>query len=160
MIQRRIIVIAALVVTLSPCAFAQKTEKPIRTAIRAARLLDVKTGALINNAVLLVEGERISAVGSGLSVPAGASVIDLGDVTLLPGLIDSHTHLLASSTDDYRSMLLTKSQAYRALEGASMHAAHCSPATLRYAILRAKDLVMLMWPCETLLTAGWSKVRA
>jgi len=119
MIQRRIIVIAALVVTLSPCAFAQKTEKPIRTAIRAARLLDVKTGALINNAVLLVEGERISAVGSGLSVPAGASVIDLGDVTLLPGLIDSHTHLLASSADDYRSMLLTKSQAYRALEGAS-----------------------------------------
>jgi imidazolonepropionase-like amidohydrolase len=52
-------------------------------------------------------------------VPAGAEVIDLGDVTLLPGLIDCHTHLLSSGPDDYGTMLLTKSQAYRALEGAS-----------------------------------------
>jgi imidazolonepropionase-like amidohydrolase len=123
MIQRPIIVIAVLLLGLSPRTFAQQQatqkSKPVQTAIRAARLLDVKTGALITNAVVLIEGERISAVGSGLSIPAGASVIDLGDVTLLPGLIDSHTHLLASSTGDYRSMLLTKSQAYRALEGAS-----------------------------------------
>jgi hypothetical protein len=69
MIQRPIIVIAALLVALSPCTFAQKPEKPIRTAIRAARSLDVKTEALITNAVVLVEGERISAVGSGLSIP-------------------------------------------------------------------------------------------
>ena len=69
--------------------------------------------------VVLVEGKRISAVGSGLSIPAGARVIDLGDMTLLPGLIDSHTHLLASRDGDYGAMLLTKSQAYRALEGAS-----------------------------------------
>jgi len=81
--------------------------------------LDVKTGALINNAVVLIDGERISAVGSGLSIPAGARVIDLGDMTLLPGLIDSHSHLLASSVSEYGTMLLTKSQAYRALEGAS-----------------------------------------
>ena len=80
MIQRPIIVIAALLAALSPCTFAQKPEKPIRTAIfRAARLLDVKTGALSTNAVVLVEGERISAVESGLSIPAHASVIDLGD---------------------------------------------------------------------------------
>src|ERR1043165_9738752 len=122
MIQRPLIILTVLI-ALAPHTFAQeqsvKNSKPLPTAIRAARLLDVKTGVLINNAVVLVDGERISAVGSGLSIPAGARVIDLGDVTLLPGLIDSHSHLLASSVSEYGTMLLTKSQAYRALEGAS-----------------------------------------
>ena len=99
--RRILLFLAALILALSPPTFAQKqstdNSKPsVQIAIRAARLLDVKTGALINNAVVLVEGERISAVGSGLSIPASTSVIDLGDMTLLPGLIDSHTHLLAS----------------------------------------------------------------
>ena len=123
LIQRPIIVVtAALLVVLSTQTRAQNqpTEKPKQVAVRAARLLDVKSGALINNAVVLIEGERISAVGPSLPIPAGAKVIDLGDMTLLPGLIDCHTHLLASSaSDDYGAMLLTKSQAYRALEGAS-----------------------------------------
>jgi imidazolonepropionase-like amidohydrolase len=123
MIQSSIIVVAALLLALPPPPFAQKqpenSKQPAQIAIRAARLLDVKTGTLINNAVVLVEGERISAAGSGLSIPAGARVIDLGDMTLLPGLIDSHSHLLASSVSEYGMMLLTKSQAYRALEGAS-----------------------------------------
>ncbi|HEU4888085.1 MAG TPA: amidohydrolase family protein [Thermoanaerobaculia bacterium] len=88
-------------------------------AIRAARMLDVKSGALSSDAVVIVEGERITAAGSGIAIPKGARVIDLKDVTLLPGLIDCHTHLMSSSADDYGTMLLTKSQAYRALEGAA-----------------------------------------
>src|SRR6185295_1918104 len=128
MIQTTIIALAALTLALLPPTFGQNQstkdyKQSVQTAIRAARLLDVKTGALINNAVVLVEGERIFAVGSALSIPAGASIIDLGDMTLLPGLIDCHTHLLASrltSRDgEYGTMLLTKSQTYRALEGAS-----------------------------------------
>ena len=124
MIGRLIIILAALIVGLSSAVSAQtqpteNSNRPLQTAIRAARLLDVKNGTLINNAVVLIEGERISAVGAGLPIPAGANVIDLGDVTLLPGLIDCHTHLLASIGNDYGAMLLTKSQAYRALEGAS-----------------------------------------
>jgi imidazolonepropionase-like amidohydrolase len=116
--------LAALILGLPSPVFTQKqatdnSQRPLQTAIRAARLLDVKNGTLINNAVVLIEGERISAIGSGLPIPASAKVIDLGDVTLLPGLIDCHTHLLASGPDDYGTMLLTKSQAYRALEGAS-----------------------------------------
>ena len=122
MIPRPLIILTGLI-ALAPHTVAQeqsaKNSKPLQTAIRAARLLDVKTGALINNAVVLVDGERISAVGSGLSIPGGARVIDLGDVTLLPGLIDCHTHLLLSRSGAYGTMLLTKSQAYRALEGAS-----------------------------------------
>ena len=74
-------ILTALIVALSTRAFAQEqspknSKQPLQTAICAARLLDVKTGALVNNAVVLIEGERISAVGSGLSIPSGARVID------------------------------------------------------------------------------------
>lgn len=124
MIRRAMVVLAALALSPLSAAFtrqqaADDSKSRRQTLIRAARLLDVRGGNIINNAAVLVEGERIAAVGAGLSAPAGADVIDLSDVTLLPGLIDCHTHLLASSADDYGEMLLTKSQAYRALEGAA-----------------------------------------
>ena len=89
----------ALVVALaafSPlAAHAQQpdTTAPKRLAIRAARLIDGKGGAPITNAVILIEGERITAVGSGLAIPRDARVIDLGPATVLPGFIDSHTHV-------------------------------------------------------------------
>lgn len=125
MIRRPPIILVAFFIVLSSPVFAQKQSpgtskrQPV-VALRAARLLDVKSGALLRNAVVLVEGERISAVGAGLPIPAGATVIDLGDVTLLPGLIDCHTHLMADiKGDDYGAMLLTQSQPYRALVGAS-----------------------------------------
>jgi imidazolonepropionase-like amidohydrolase len=60
--------------------------------IRAARLLDVEAGKLISPAVVVVKGERIEAV-SAAAAPPEARAIDLGDVTILPGLIDAHTHL-------------------------------------------------------------------
>ena len=63
-------------------------------AIRAALLIDGKSDTAIPDAVILIDGEKITAVGSRLPVPAGATVIDLGDSILLPGLIDAHTHLL------------------------------------------------------------------
>ena len=62
------------------------------TVVRAARLLDVVKGEIVTNAVVIIEGERIQAVNPP-RLPAGAQTIDLGDVTLLPGLIDAHTHL-------------------------------------------------------------------
>jgi imidazolonepropionase-like amidohydrolase len=61
--------------------------------IRAARLLDVKVGRIVKPAEILVRGDRIVEVGSSVKHPAGAEVIDLGDRTLLPGLIDAHIHL-------------------------------------------------------------------
>jgi len=61
--------------------------------LHAARLLQVDTGALLQPGEILVEGERIRAVGSSVEHPQGAKIIDLGDVTLLPGLIDAHVHL-------------------------------------------------------------------
>lgn len=68
-------------------------------AIKAGRLVDVVQGRVIEDAVILVEGERIAAVGKNLSIPAGARVIDLSNATVLPGLVDAHEHL-SSDPDD------------------------------------------------------------
>jgi imidazolonepropionase-like amidohydrolase len=62
--------------------------------LRAARLLDVTSGQMLQNATVVVEGDRISAVNPG-SVPPGVEMRNLGDVTLLPGFIDTHTHLVS-----------------------------------------------------------------
>jgi imidazolonepropionase-like amidohydrolase len=61
--------------------------------LHAARLLQVDTGTVLHPGEILVEGDRISAVGASVNHPQGAKIIDLGDVTLLPGLIDAHVHL-------------------------------------------------------------------
>ena len=61
--------------------------------LRAAHLVDVESGRLVTPGEVLVEGERIAAAGASVPRPAGAEVVDLGDATLLPGLIDAHVHL-------------------------------------------------------------------
>src|SRR5581483_12467683 len=63
------------------------------TAIQCGRLLDVRKGELIPNAVILIDGSTITAVGPNLAIPAGAERIDLSQSTCLPGLIDVHDHL-------------------------------------------------------------------
>lgn len=71
--------------------FAQTQPKPI--VLHAARLLDVESGKIVTPGEVLVEGERITEAGAKVTHPAAAEVIDLGDVTLMPGLIDAHVHL-------------------------------------------------------------------
>jgi imidazolonepropionase-like amidohydrolase len=61
--------------------------------LHGARLLDINTGQMLRPGEVLVQGERIVEVGSKVAHPAGAEIIDLGDSTLLPGLIDAHVHL-------------------------------------------------------------------
>src|SRR5262245_41740697 len=75
--------------------------KPAVTALKSARLFDGKADELVHDGVVLVEGPKIVAVGSGLSIPDGATVIDLGDATLSPGFIDAHTHLTSEYDDDW-----------------------------------------------------------
>ncbi len=75
--------------TLVGGAFAQ--QPPV--VLRAARMLDVETGRMISPAEVLVRDGRIAEAGASVTHPAGAQTIDLGDLTLLPGLIDAHVHL-------------------------------------------------------------------
>src|SRR5579871_4807731 len=69
----------------------QSSDKAI--VLHAARLLDVKAGRIVKPAEVLIQGDRIVEVGPSVQHPAGAEIIDLGDRTLLPGLIDAHVHL-------------------------------------------------------------------
>jgi len=84
----------SLLLTLVVNAAGQSVPAPSHsTVLHAARLLDVKTGRILKPGEILVEGDRIAEVGTSVKHPPGAEVIDLGDRTLLPGLIDAHIHL-------------------------------------------------------------------
>ena len=104
--------------TLLSAQTAVKREAPKLTAVRAGRLIDVRSGNVVNNAVILIEDERITAVGPQITIPTGAQVIDLGNMTLLPGLIDCHTHVLLQPEDERGAPpVITKSQAFRTVQG-------------------------------------------
>ncbi|HEX3470696.1 MAG TPA: amidohydrolase family protein [Silvibacterium sp.] len=96
MMNRRQVLLFASLTTLasgSVLMAQQPSAEHPAIVLHAARLLDVSAGKIVSPGEVLVEGERIAAVGSTVEHPAGAQVIDLGDTTLMPGLIDAHVHL-------------------------------------------------------------------
>jgi imidazolonepropionase-like amidohydrolase len=85
---------AALFLCFASSSFAQKpTPEAAVTAIRAGKLIDVDTGRVLVNQVILIRGGKIDSIGPNLAIPAGVATIDLSSKTVLPGLIDCHTHL-------------------------------------------------------------------
>ncbi|HET6179641.1 MAG TPA: amidohydrolase family protein [Candidatus Sulfotelmatobacter sp.] len=93
--RRRKFATAALVVLLAALQMSAQTAASV-TVVQASRLLDPRTGNVLTPAAVLIEGNKIKQIGvsSQIKVPNGAKIIDLGAATLLPGLIDGHTHLL------------------------------------------------------------------
>ncbi len=93
-----------LVILLCLGIAAQAADQLI--ALKAARMFDGKSNALVQNAVVIVRGDKIVDAGSNLPVPSGAQVIDLGDATLAPGFMDAHTHLTADFSGNYNERRL------------------------------------------------------
>ena len=93
-----------LVIFLCLGIAAQAADQTI--ALKAARLFDGKSNALVQNAVVIVQGDKIVDAGSNLPIPRGAQVIDLGDATLSPGFMDAHTHLTADFSGNYNERRL------------------------------------------------------
>jgi len=114
---RRVSLAAALLV-LPAVAFAQSQPAPPVIAIRAGKMIDVDSAKVLSNQIILIRGEKITAVGADVAIPADAGVIDLSNMTVLPGLIDCHTHLADGSEDGNGDPLtyLKKSAAQIAFE--------------------------------------------
>jgi imidazolonepropionase-like amidohydrolase len=101
---KRLCLLAALACLLVSPLVAQKATTPKHVAIRAGRVIDGLGGAPLVNAIILIEDDRITAVGAGLTIPKDAEVIDLSRSTVLPGLIDAHTHITGQPSDYYEDL--------------------------------------------------------
>src|SRR5713226_8142076 len=87
------------------CAIATQAADKV-VVLKAARLFDGKAKALVQNGVVIVQGNKIVDAGSNLPAPADAQVVDLGDATLLPGFMDGHTHLTLDYSGNYNERRL------------------------------------------------------
>src|SRR5713101_2716263 len=101
--------LVAFIVLLSCVNFSQAQAAPAPKAvvIRAGHLLDVKTGKTLTNQTIVIHGDKIASVGSDTQVPAGAQVVDLSNSTVLPGLIDAHTHITMTTNFGYSRLAIS-----------------------------------------------------
>ncbi len=92
---------------------AGAAELPAETYVHAGKLLDVRSGKMLSDQMIVIRGERIEriAASSDVKIAAGATVVDLTGKTVLPGLIDCHTHIMLADTDNshYDEILLKQS---------------------------------------------------
>jgi imidazolonepropionase-like amidohydrolase len=112
--------IAALLCIVPQTQAGKPAAPPLPTvAVRAAHMVDVKAGRLVDHAQILVRGREIVAVGSASDAPpVGAEILDLGELTILPGLIDCHTHLSSTLEGDFVNRIVHEGPADDALRGA------------------------------------------
>src|SRR4029077_17142123 len=89
------------------CSAQQVASAPKTVVIRTGRLLDVKTGKTLTNQTILIQGDKIASVGPGTQVPDGAQVVDLSNATILPGLIDAHTHITMTTNFGYSRLAIS-----------------------------------------------------
>jgi imidazolonepropionase-like amidohydrolase len=99
-------------------AHAARAQSGEVTAIRCGRLINPADGSVTQNAVIITRGEIIEQVGQNIRIPEGARVYDLSAYTVMPGLIDCHTHVLLQPEDERGAPpVITKSQAFRTVQG-------------------------------------------
>ena len=88
-------------------SWAQTAPAAKTVVIHAGHLLDVKTGKTFSNQTIVIQGDKIVSVGSDSQNPAGAQVIDLPSATVLPGLIDAHTHITMTTNFGYSALAIS-----------------------------------------------------
>jgi imidazolonepropionase-like amidohydrolase len=118
-----VLVISSVLCAFTANAHAQAPSFPT-IAIRAGRLVDPEAGQLLTNQTILVENGRFTAVGANVAIPAGAQVIDLSGLTVLPGLVDAHNHLALTYKEEPESNIyyltyVLDSTPLRAIQAAS-----------------------------------------
>lgn len=137
--EKRILMLACSVAAMAGnVAFVRAQAPAAIIAIRAARLFDGTSDSTIADAVVLVQGSRITAKGSRLPIPAGAQVVDLGDATILPGFIDAHTHVTDESSDDWNAD--TVAGLRRTIPEATLRAAEFARRTLMAGFTTVRDV--------------------
>src|SRR6266480_3589551 len=98
-------VIAAVLLSAAAASAADQS-----IVLKAARIFDGKSKSLVQNGVVVVQGDKIVDVGSAVTIPSDAKVIDLGDMTLSPGFIDAHTHLTLDFSGNFNEKRLKELQ--------------------------------------------------
>ena len=114
----------SLLTALTFSALAVLSANAQVTAIRAGRLLDPETGSLLSNQIILVQNGRFTAIGANVTVPADATMIDLSQLTVMPGLVDTHNHLALTYKEEpesnvYYLTYVLDSTPLRAIQAAS-----------------------------------------
>src|ERR1700745_3915343 len=100
-LRRHLYVFIVSLFCIGVCWAQQAAPAPKTVVIRAGHLLDVRTGKTLTNQVIVIQGDKIASVGPGTQVSDGAQVVDLSNATVLPGLIDAHTHITMTTNFGY-----------------------------------------------------------
>ena len=114
-------------VAVPPARGQTATPMPVPlpvTAIKAGRLLDPESGTISTGQIILIEGRKISAIGANIAIPAGATIIDLSQQTVMPGFVDAHNHLALTykvepERNSYYVTTILESTPLRAIQAAS-----------------------------------------
>lgn len=128
----------AMLVLAHPGLAESPTQQPKPVVVKAARLFDSTSGNLLEHGVVVVSGNKILAVGSEAPIPSNAEVIDLGDATLLPGLIDAHVHLSKEAGSDWYLDYYNNVMRFPAEQ--ALYGAHYAKVTLEAGITTVRDV--------------------
>ena len=124
--------------SLAPLARADAPPAPGPVVLKAAHIFDAVSGKLADHGVVVVQDGKITAVGANAQIPAGARVIDLGDATLMPGMIDAHVHMGDEFEDNwykgfYQDLMRTPPEQ-------ALYGAHYAKETLDAGFTSVRDL--------------------
>jgi len=134
------VLVMALSFVLASSAFAQGAkDAPNLVVLKAAHLFDSVSGKLVDRGVIVIAGKNIQSVGSvNTTIPSDTQTIDLGDATLLPGLIDAHVHMSQESSDNWYADFYHEIMRFPAEQ--ALYAAHYAKLTLEAGVTTVRDL--------------------